>query len=219
MTLQNLSACLLAMTALVLGSCARTAIIQKVSPHYAPITPAQTGPGSPASPLLAVTADLDAAPGLLEKTPLQAGEKYVAALQSAAAWLDRNPDSREARNLYNFSLGRIFSLIRAQRYEPWGKPFAMGRYTIQLEQAPRYGWDPRQYDFQPDDQVELGGKYITERVVRDGLGATLVAISRHQERNFLKDFSMARNYYGVTAVAEFRGAHCGISFHDPVDDS
>ncbi|RYD36456.1 MAG: alpha/beta fold hydrolase, partial [Verrucomicrobiaceae bacterium] len=39
------------------------------------------------------------------------------------------------------------------------------------------------------------------------------------ERNFLKDFSMARNYYGVTAVAEFRGAHCGISFHDPVDDS
>ncbi len=216
MTFQRLTVFLIA--ALTLSACTNIATVREVTPRYLP--PAQTQPGAPGAQALekAVTA-LSVAPALEKKTPLSAGERYASALQSAAEELEKHPGNAEARHIYNFSLERIFSLIRARKYPAWAAPFQMGRYTLCLHGVPRDGWDPKIYDFLPDDQVEIGGRYIKERVVRDGLGATLVAIGREPKKNHRKDFSMSRTYYGVTAIARFRGNRCEVSFHDPVDES
>lgn len=210
----------LLLAALTLSACTNIATVREVTPHYVPVAAvapaAASGHGFPA--LQNATGSLTAAPALERKAPAAAGEQYAAALQSAAGELARHPGNEEARHIYNFALDRLFSLIRAQKYEPWAKPFQLGRYTLCLHGVPRDGWDPNVFDFLPDDQVEIGGRYIKERVVRDGLGATLVAIGRQPKKDYLKDFSLSRTYYGVTAIAEFRGNRCEISFHDPIDE-
>lgn len=242
MTVQRFAGSLL--VALFLSACANIAVVREITPTFTPAASAAVVAGASATPaanataraakasaapggsrraaatLDKATACLAAAPGLEKATPLQAGEQYASALETAATELARHPKDEEARRIYNFALARIFALIRVRKYEPWGAtPFQLGRYTLSLKGVPRDGWDPKVYEFIPDNELEIGGRYITQRVVRDGLGAPLVAVTKEANRRHSKDFGLTGAYYSVTAVAEFRGSRCEISFHDPVDES
>lgn len=195
---------------LTLCGCSRIAVLKEVNPVFK-LSPE-------------VSVDIDShtkafreATQYEKKDPGRAGESYLGALENLSADLEKNPKSEVTRRAYNFALDRMFSLIRAQDYQAWSKPMVFGRYQFTWKAAPRAGWLPNTYEFLPADQVEVGGDYLQHMAVRDGLGATLVAIGRTEKKDFRANFSQARTYYGVTAVARFRKNVCEVSFHDPLD--
>ncbi|HEY2122214.1 MAG TPA: alpha/beta fold hydrolase, partial [Chthoniobacterales bacterium] len=80
---------------------------------------------------------------------------------------------------------------------------------------PRPEWSPALYEFSPADEFDVGGKYVTERTTRFGLGAPIVAVER-EPKNRRVDFAPSRIFYSVTVVAHFKGRRCVLSFEDPL---
>ena len=66
------------------------------------------------------------------------------------------------------------------------------------------------------DQFDVRGKYVTERTLRDGIGAPIVAVEREVNKHARADFAPSRVFYSVTAVARFEGPRCLLSFEDPL---
>ena len=121
---------------------------------------------------------------------------------------------------YNFALARVFTIIRDARLDPWTQPLAVpganGGFILTHRPDPRPNWNPALYEFTPADQFDVHGKYVSERTIRDGLGAPLVAIGRDVYKEARTEFALPRIYYGVTAIARFEGRRCVISFEDPL---
>ena len=121
---------------------------------------------------------------------------------------------------YNFALARVFTTIRDAKLDPWRQPLAVpggtGGFVLTHQPDPRPQWNPALYEFIPADQFDVQGKYVSERTLRSGLGAPLVAIGRSVYKGARADFALPRVYYGVTAVARFDGKRCVISFKDPL---
>src|SRR5204862_6220915 len=57
---------------------------------------------------------------------------------------------------------------------------------------------------------------VTERTIRDGIGAPIVAVEREINRRARANFAPSRVFYSVTAVARFEGPRCLLSFEDPL---
>ena len=194
-----------------LSSCARIAELKEIKPVYQ-VTPGLTATFPSHAQAFAQATKLE------QKQPLIAGELYLGALQELAAQLDRTPADQEVRRAYNFALDRVFSLIRAHNYNPWNSPLQVGRFTFTHKHVPRAGWHPSIFEFLPTDQVKVEGEYLKYKASRDGLGSSLVAIGRTPKKDARKTFSQDKTYYGISAVAIFRGNQCEISFHDPLDE-
>ena len=195
---------------LAFSSCARIAEVKEFRPVFLPAPGLAASFPSPAAAFAKATK-------LEKKEPLLAGELYLGCLQDLAAQLERTPADPDAQRAYNYALGRIFSLIRAHNFNPWAVPLKVGRFTFTYKKIPRAGWNPSIYEFLPTDQVEISGEYLTSRAVREGLGASLVAIGRTGKADARRTFSQDRTYYGVSATAAFKGNTCEISFWDPLD--
>ena len=154
------------------------------------------------------------------RRPLLTLEGYLNALESANRQLTRNPKDADAMRDYNFALARVFTTIRDARLDPWSKPLtvpsANGDFILTHRPDPRPLWNPTLYELTPADQFDVHGKYVSERTVRNGVGAPLVAIGREVSKDARAEFALPRVYYGVTAVAHFVGRRCIISFQDPL---
>ena len=154
------------------------------------------------------------------RRPLIALEGYLSALEATTRQLTRNPNDAEAIRDYNFALARVFTIIRNARLDPWTQPLtvpgANGGFILTHRPDPRPNWNPALYEFTPADQFDVHGKYVSERTLRDGLGAPLVAIGRDVYKEARTEFALPRIYYGVTAIARFEGRRCVISFEDPL---
>jgi pimeloyl-ACP methyl ester carboxylesterase len=153
--------------------------------------------------------------------PLVAIGRYLSAAQTAANQLERTPADATARRDYNFAIARVFTTIRDAGLDPWTQPLRVpgdgGEFILTYQPNPRPEWHPSLYEFIPSDQLDLRGKYVTQRMTQDGLGAPLVAVGREARKDYREEFIAARRiYYGVTAVARFEGRHCVISFLDPL---
>jgi pimeloyl-ACP methyl ester carboxylesterase len=150
--------------------------------------------------------------------PRAALGNYLAALDAASRQLESAPDNAIARRDYNFALARVFTLIRDARLEPWSKPLPVGDYTLVPPAVPpgRPEWSPDLYEFLPADQLVVRGTYVTKRIVKDGIGAPLVARRAEARADARAEFVMDRPYYGVTALARFEGNRCFLSFADPL---
>jgi pimeloyl-ACP methyl ester carboxylesterase len=147
-------------------------------------------------------------------------EGYLNALEAASRELARNPKDADARRDYNFALARVFTTIRDARLDPWTRPLtvpgANGGFVLTHRPDPRPNWNPALYEFTPADQFDVHGKYVSERIVRKGLGAAVVAIGREVHKDARAEFALPRVYYGVTAIARFEGRRCVLSFEDPL---
>ena len=154
------------------------------------------------------------------RRPLIALEGYLSALEATTRQLTQNPNDAEAIRDYNFALARVFTIIRNARLDPWTQPLtvpgANGGFILTHRPDPRPNWNPALYEFTPADQFDVHGKYVSERTLRDGLGAPLVAIGRDVYKEARAEFALPRIYYGVTAIARFEGRRCVISFEDPL---
>lgn len=184
-----------------------------------PKRPALTGPPG-REPLGTAEKELAHALRHGRSQPLVALGECVETLDIAWRELRRDPANTIARRDYNFALSRVFEIIKAAKLDAWSKPLIVrsshGKYELSAKPDPRPEWNPALYDFTPADQFDIVGKYVTERTVREGLGAPIVAVEREPNDKARLDFAPSRLFYSVTAVARFEGNRCILSGEDPL---
>ena len=153
--------------------------------------------------------------------PLVAMGDCLVALQSATDELKRNSRNATAVRDYNFGVSRIFQIIHDTQLNPWTQPLsvptARGEFVLTYKRDPRPEWNPALYDFTPADEFDVGGKYVSERTTRAGIGAPIVAVEREESKNARGKAAPSRIYRTVTAVARFEGRRCVLEFYDPLD--
>src|SRR6516225_5550635 len=153
--------------------------------------------------------------------PLVAMGVCLEAVQSASDELKRNPKNATAVRDYNFGVSRIFQIIQDTKLDPWTQPLpvptAQGEFVLTYKPDPRPEWNPALYEFTPADEFDVGGKYVTERTTRDGIGAPIVAVEREASEGQRKKLAPSRIFRTVTAVAQFQYRRCVLEFYDPLD--
>ncbi len=151
--------------------------------------------------------------------PLVALADCLTALQAASRELERDPTNATAVRDYNFGIARIFQIVHEAKLDPWSAPLTIpspaGDFALTHKPDPRPEWNPALYEFTPADEFDVGGKYVTERTTRFGIGAPIVAVER-EPKNRRADFAPSRIFYSVTVVAHFEGRRCVLSFEDPL---
>ncbi len=181
--------------------------------------PSLDGPAG-AGELVAAERAISRATGQHRGTPLKALGDCIEALDMASRELGKHPDNQLARRDYNFALGRAIDILRQGRADAWSQslivPGSHGDYEITRKPDPRPEWNPARYDFTPADEFDVGGSYVTERTVRAGIGAPIVAVEREPAKNARQTFAPSRVFYSVTALARFEGRRCIISAEDPL---
>ena len=182
--------------------------------------PQLTGPTGP-EPL--ATAEQNFARAIHEERaePLVAMGDCLVALQYASDELKRNPGNAAAVRDYNFGVSRIFQIIHDTKLDPWRQPLnvptAHGQFVLTYKPDPRPEWNPALYDFTPADEFDVGGKYVTERTTRAGIGAPIVAVEREESKNGRGKAAPSRIYRTVSAIAQFHDRRCVLEFYDPLD--
>jgi pimeloyl-ACP methyl ester carboxylesterase len=175
--------------------------------------------GAGSSLLAAVEHTLTKAMQEEQGKPLVALADCLTALQDASREVERDPTNATAVRDYNFGIARIFQIVHDAKLDPWSTPLtipsAAGDFTLTHKPDPRAEWNPALYEFTPADEFDVGGKYVTERTTRFGIGAPIVAVER-EPKNRRADFAPSRIYYSVTVVAHFEGRRCVLSFEDPL---
>jgi len=154
---------------------------------------------------------------LQQTEPEKALGCYLRGVELATAELPKNAKDSLAVNDYNFALSRVFSVIRDAHLNPWTHPLQVpgcdgGTYSVIQHPARDSRWRPQDYDLIPADNLDVRGKFIGPRVIRDGIGAPLVAVRTTYAPTLRQPFLPPRLYLSVTAVARFTGRHCEIEF-------
>jgi pimeloyl-ACP methyl ester carboxylesterase len=210
--------CSLALFAVVLSfaGCSQYATISETRPRFTPVRSTlraaiQFDEG--------IIKELDQA----GKEPRGALDGYLACAESCSKELQRHPENEAARRAYNFAVARIFMAIQDGHLDPWTKsltvPAAGGAFVLTRVPDPRPQYNPALYDFTPADQFDVKGTYVSERTVKEGLGAPLVAVGKALRKDSRAVYAMDRTYYGITAFVRFeQGRRCVISFADPLNE-
>src|ERR1700757_1364723 len=153
--------------------------------------------------------------------PLVALADCLTALQAPSRELERDPINATAARDYNFGIARIFQIVHDAKLDPWSAPLTIpspaGDFTLTHKPDPRPEWNPALYEFTPADEFDVGGKYVTERTTRFGIGAPIVAVEREPNKNARQGFPPSRVFYSVSVVAYFEGRRCVLDFEDPLD--
>jgi pimeloyl-ACP methyl ester carboxylesterase len=200
---------------LILSGCATTPYAEV---HHK--RPRLIGPAGP-EPLATAEQNLKRALHEERAEPLVAMGDCLVALQYATDELKRNPRNATAIRDYNFGVSRIFQIIHDTKLDPWSRPLtvptAQGDFVMTYKPDPRPEWNPARYDFTPADEFDVGGKYVSERTTRAGIGAPIVAVEREESKNARGKAAPSRIYRTVSAVAQFEGRRCVLEFYDPLD--
>jgi pimeloyl-ACP methyl ester carboxylesterase len=200
--------------ALMLSGCAtRYAEVRHVHPRLA---------GAPGPEPLG-TAERIMAKAIREEhaKPLAALADCLTGLHAASDELKHNPANTTAIRDYNFGVSRMFQIIQDAKLDPWTRPLSApskdGEFVLTFKPDPRPEWNPALYDFTPADQFDVGGKYVTERTTRDGIGAPIVAVEREASKTRRQQVAPSQIFRTVTAIARFEGRRCIVEFYDPLD--
>jgi pimeloyl-ACP methyl ester carboxylesterase len=199
---------------LLLDACTNApyAEVHHTNPHLA--APAGTGQLSLVERLLVQAIHEE------RSNPLVAMGNCLVALKAASDELKRNPNNAIAMRDYNFGISRTFQIIEDTKFDAWSKPVtvptAEGEFVLSHKSDPRPEWNPSLYNFTPADEFDVGGKYVSERTTRTGIGAPIVAVERDPAKMARKPFGPSRIFYSVTVVAYFEGRTCVLVGEDPL---
>lgn len=147
---------------------------------------------------------------------------YLDAASAASAILEKSPGDADARRDYNFAVARVFELVHDAELRPWEAPLigkgATGLWELSLPIAKNAVIDPNLFEALPADRYEFSGTYVSDRKVKDGLGAPLIVTSKENVKVTLFDpFAQgARTYYGSTGLLRFNGRRCTVEIQDPL---
>ena len=197
-----------------LTACAPLASVREVHPKLRP-QPATSPEIHKAEQAIAAGQQLQ------RSDPNRAIGFYLSGVESATNEIRKHPTDPLALRDYDFALSRVFSVIRDSHLDPWTHPLrvpaANGSNYLLTQQRPKeWFWKAQDYELIPADELDLRGKFIVHRVIRDGIGAPLVAIRNPQAPTIRQPFILPHIYAPATAVAEFRGRQCEIEFVDPL---
>ena len=151
--------------------------------------------------------------------PLVALGQYVFAAQKSLDELNRNPKSSDALHSYNFAIARMFGVIRDAKLDPWTKPLKVGanrEFTLTWKRDPRPEWNLALYNLVPADELIITGTYVKDRVIKEGIGAPMVAERAMRPEDSARLFCPPYLFYSITATAQFDGSRCVISANDPL---
>ena len=154
-----------------------------------------------------------------EKTdPLSALGDLLEATRAASEVLIQNPSDADALETYNFALARTFGILQNSDLCPWRAPVSIpkGGFVLTFKADPRPNWNPDLYRFVPCDQFGTRGSFVSERSIKEGIGAPLVAIGKDRNENFREEFTSPHAYYGVTGLLKFQGRNAELSIEDPL---
>lgn len=144
------------------------------------------------------------------------------ALAIADAELKRHPADALARRDYNFALARLITALPRAKPDWWAAPLTVptpsGPFVLAVKPDPRPEWSPARFRVTPADEIEIRGRYVTERMTRDGLGAPVIAIERKENKQARRDFAPSRLFYAATVSAHVEGRRCILAAHDPLTE-
>jgi pimeloyl-ACP methyl ester carboxylesterase len=142
---------------------------------------------------------------------------------AASSWaeLKRNPANTQAKELYNYSTGRVVSLLQFSNKLPRAGAVTIGTesnsYRLSYGSDIKYVADPRNVHFVPADELTIAGKNYSSRVRRDGIGAPVLARTEAPIEKARQLFLTSDQlYYGMTAVLEFEGTKVRLLIKDPL---
>ena len=146
---------------------------------------------------------------------------FLDAAAAAGRALENHPDDTQARLDYNFAVARIFGLIDHAGLEPWKAslrcPGARQLWNFSLKRDPQPQRNPSHFKIEPADIYHFEGSLVAQRIVKDGLGAPLVVMSKDLDPEMLDPFAQGKHiYYGMTGVVNFSGRACVAQFIDPL---
>lgn len=154
-----------------------------------------------------------------EQPQVQIG-RYLDAVASAAAVLERNPTDPEALADYNFAVSRIFGVVDDARLDPWKRAIAcpgaghVWKFSLKADARPERS--PANFKLLPADRYQFKGKLVGEQARKEGLGAPLVAVSKI-DATVIDPFAQGKHvYYGMTGLVEIKGRACTASLVDPL---
>lgn len=194
---------------LLLSGCAHIATVKPTTPQFA-----SKSYSDPA--LKAAEQRLRGGQTLERRDPLGALGNFLMSAHAAFDRLQQQPNDKEARDLYNFSVARSIELIEKAQLNPWDRalkvPAPGGEYVLTSVKHPQPDRNPAAYELIPDDTITIGGTYFDHRATVEGIGAPVVAVGREERKDFRKDFTSRRLYGNATAVIRFTGRRAEIDF-------
>jgi pimeloyl-ACP methyl ester carboxylesterase len=142
---------------------------------------------------------------------------------AAKAWADltRDPANDRAVQVYNYAVGRITSLLQLTGKLPRAGTVSIragaSAYHLTFTSEVRDFADPQTAHFIPADELAISGKYYTQRIRRDGIGAPVLAELDRPLKDARKQFLVPEKiFYSLTAVLEFRGSEARLAMEDPL---
>jgi hypothetical protein len=206
-TLNSLGASMVLIATFLFSACAQLATVKNVEP----LPPAEgtTSAGNVSTE------------GEARRDPEAALSRDLDICSKAWSDLKRNPADSGARQLYNYSVARIVSLLQATGKLERAGSVTIGTganaYKLTFASDIKAFADPRNCHFVPADELAISGKDYQQRVRRDGIGAPVLAeldtpLKNARERFLISD----RIFYSMTAVLEFQGAQARLIMKDPL---
>ena len=116
-------------------------------------------------------------------------------------------------------------IIENENLTPWDAPVVCDSgeaspWSLSLKSlSPHPDHSPSKFQLLPADRFDFRGKLVGEHVLKEGLGAPLIAVRKNV--NFKKvdkyDAEGERLFYGLTAVIRFQKRKCVLHLIDPLD--
>jgi pimeloyl-ACP methyl ester carboxylesterase len=190
-----------------LSACSQLATVRNVTP---------TSPSVPMPSGISLADKREA-----DRNPASALSRDLDVASHAWTQLKRNPADLQARQLYNYSVGRIASLLQATGELPRAGAVRIGTgsntYRLTYGSDIKYVADPRNCHFVPADELAISGKNYSRRVRRDGIGAPVLVRSEAAIENARAQFLISdKLYYSMTAVLEFERGQVKLIIKDPL---
>jgi pimeloyl-ACP methyl ester carboxylesterase len=125
------------------------------------------------------------------------------------------PRADEVVAFYNYSVARLVEQTIASREKPWEKEIQLagpsGPLGLSLKSDKAGAYIPGFDRLLATDRMKIGGTYLTNRVLIQGVGAPFVSagIGRNEA------WEPHKHYYSVTAILTFSGTHGTLQILDP----
>jgi pimeloyl-ACP methyl ester carboxylesterase len=197
----------IALSAVLFTSCAQLATVRNVEPSR-PSSPGISARNFPTER----EARLDPEAALSENLEI-----------AATAWADLggSPLNERAVELYNYSVGRVVSLLQSTGKLPRAGAVTIGpgtnAYKLTFNSEVKDFADPKTCHFIPADELAISGKDYARRIRRPGIGAPVLAELDSPLENARKQFLIPEKlFYSLTAVLEFKDLQARLTMRDPL---